>query len=135
MTGDYDVGYRKPPKHARFKAGTSGNPKGRPKGTKNLNTDLQEELAEHIQIKESGMGKTVSKQRALIKALMAKAVGGDIRAASLLLTLVLKVVPDAPEALLPTDLTAADKAILDAFRQEVLESAQTEKESTDADGS
>jgi hypothetical protein len=29
---DGKVGYRKPPIHSRFKAGQSGNPKGRPKG-------------------------------------------------------------------------------------------------------
>ena len=28
---DYDVGYGKPPKRTRFKAGISGNLKGRPK--------------------------------------------------------------------------------------------------------
>ena len=27
----YEVGYAKPPKHSRFKAGVSGNPRGRPK--------------------------------------------------------------------------------------------------------
>jgi len=31
MPGDYEVGYRKPPKNSRFKPGQSGNPKGRPK--------------------------------------------------------------------------------------------------------
>jgi len=30
MSND-DVGYGKPPKNTRFKAGVSGNPKGRPK--------------------------------------------------------------------------------------------------------
>src|SRR5205823_6157875 len=28
---EYQVGYRKPPQHSRFKNGQSGNPKGRPK--------------------------------------------------------------------------------------------------------
>jgi len=31
---DYEVGYGKPPKGTRFKAGQSGNPRGRPKGAK-----------------------------------------------------------------------------------------------------
>ena len=40
-----EVGYRKPPKATQFKQGQSGNPHGRPKGTKNLKTDLIEELS------------------------------------------------------------------------------------------
>ena len=33
----YAVGYRKPPVASQFKPGCSGNPKGRPKGSKNYN--------------------------------------------------------------------------------------------------
>jgi hypothetical protein len=35
-TGDYEVGYRKPPVHTRFKKGQSGNPRGRKKSSKNI---------------------------------------------------------------------------------------------------
>ncbi|MFG1261012.1 DUF5681 domain-containing protein [Xanthobacter flavus] len=51
---DYEVGYRKPPVHARFKKGQSGNPKGRCKGTQNLATDFGEELGERIRVREGG---------------------------------------------------------------------------------
>ena len=72
----YKVGYGKPPKTKQFKRGKSGNPKGRPKGSLNLATDLTTELSEHITVREDGRSRKVSKQRALIKSLMAKALQG-----------------------------------------------------------
>ena len=39
---DYEVGYGKPPKHTRFKPGQSGNPLGRPNGTKSAASRLPE---------------------------------------------------------------------------------------------
>jgi hypothetical protein len=35
MNGKFEVGYKRPPKEHRFKSGRSGNPGGRPKGSKN----------------------------------------------------------------------------------------------------
>jgi len=46
-SGEYEVGFCKPPKEHQYSKGTSGNLKGRPKGAKNLKTDLLEELGEH----------------------------------------------------------------------------------------
>ena len=84
---EYDIGYKRPPKNTQFKKGQSGNPKGRPKAAKNIATDIKEELEEVVQITEGGQVKTVTKQRALIKSLLAKAGKGDVRAAQTLLGL------------------------------------------------
>lgn len=84
---DYEVGYGKPPRDTQFKKGTSGNPNGRPKKVKNIATDIKEELEEMVQITEGGQTKTVTKQRALIKSLLAKASQGNVRAAQTLLNL------------------------------------------------
>ena len=93
----YKVGYGKPPKARQFKRGKSGNPKGRPKGSLNLATDLTTELSEHITVREDGRSRKVSKQRALIKSLMAKALQGDVRATAALLALYARVITEAPE--------------------------------------
>ena len=97
MAGEYDVGYRRPPKATRFKPGRSGNPKGRPKGSPNLATDLSAELGEQITVREGGQERRVSKQRALIKSLTAKALQGDVRATTALLALYARVIPEPPE--------------------------------------
>ena len=44
MTDDYEVGFKKPPKHTQFKPGRSGNPDGRPTGRMNFKTELLDEL-------------------------------------------------------------------------------------------
>ncbi|HCX15921.1 MULTISPECIES: DUF5681 domain-containing protein [Afipia] len=109
------VGYRKPPAKTRFKPGQSGNLNGRPKGSVNLKTDLRSELSEKIRIREGERSLKVSKQRAMLKALVAKALKGDARAANVVLTLVGKLFePEAVAERVPA-LTADDQAILERF--------------------
>ena len=74
--GSYKVGYGKLPKATQFKRGRSGNPKGRAKDSRNLATDLAAELGEQITVREDGRSRRISKQRALIKSLMARALPG-----------------------------------------------------------
>jgi Family of unknown function (DUF5681) len=109
------VGYGRPPVSTRFKAGQSGNPKGRPKGALNLRTDLREELAERIRLREGERDLKVTKQRAMLKALVAKALKGDARAANVLLGLVSKLFEPEPEREVIPDLSAEDQEILERF--------------------
>lgn len=62
---DDSVGYGRPPKATRFAKGTSGNPSGRPRGSRDLRADLQDELAELISVNdEAGGPQRITKQRA-----------------------------------------------------------------------
>jgi len=45
---DYEVGYGRPPVHARFRPGQSGNPKGRPKGSRNKRTAMAEQIFDTV---------------------------------------------------------------------------------------
>ena len=127
MSGDYEVGYKKPPKHGQFRPGDSGNPKGRPRGAKNLKTELREELTETIKIKESGRAKTVSKQRAMLKSLTAKAVQGDTKAVSVVVGMVSRFLLDEPDDGETIELTQADRAILEKFKTNILKAARTKR--------
>ena len=80
MSNNYEVGWGKPPISTRFRKGQSGNPKGRPRGTKNLKTDLMEELQETIVVREGDRTIRMSRQRAMIKTVMNKSLKGDARA-------------------------------------------------------
>ncbi len=125
MPGDYEVGYGKPPKHTRFNKGQSGNPRGRPKDTKNLKTDLQEELNEKITIREGADERRISKQRALVKSLTAKAIKGDTRAANVLLNMVLRVLEAEPAEPGEAPLTAEERQVLETLESRLLRDSET----------
>ena len=87
-TGGSPIGYGKPPRHTRFKKGQSGNPTGRPKGTPNFATALEQALNEQVVVNEGGQRRTVSKLEATVTQLVNKAAMGDLRATKQLLTVV-----------------------------------------------
>ncbi|MCV2880372.1 DUF5681 domain-containing protein [Sedimentimonas flavescens] len=84
---DYEVGYRKPPKHSRFQKGRSGNANGRPKGAKGFGASLTRELEEMVTVREGGRQIKMSKAKALAKRLVAKALAGDLSAIKMLASL------------------------------------------------
>jgi hypothetical protein len=74
------IGYRKPPKKTQFKPGQSGNPKGRPKGARNLHNILEEELGQKVSVTENGKRKRVGKDRLMVRQQVNKAAQGDPKA-------------------------------------------------------
>ena len=84
---DGEVGYGKPPKATRFTKGQSGNPRGRPKGTRNVMTAFRAALSEQVVISEHGKRRTVSKLEATAMQLANKAASGDARAINAVLAI------------------------------------------------
>jgi Family of unknown function (DUF5681) len=71
------VGRGNPPKHSQFPKGKTGNPKGRPKGSKNLMTLIMQAAGDPVTATVGGKTRTISKLHATTMQLATKAAGGD----------------------------------------------------------
>jgi len=114
---EYAVGYGRPPIYTRFAPGVSGNPRGRPRGGKNLKTDVLEEIGEKVTVREGEKSCSISKQRAIVKGVVLRAIKGEAKAVSTLVALLLRFQEGAPGEGAPVELAAEDLAILDRFAQ------------------
>ena len=109
---DYEVGYGKPPRNTQFKKGQSGNPRGRPPGSKNLATLVSVALNEPVIVVENGGRKKITKREAIIKQLVNRSTKADWRAIKILLEIVReiegRVEPEAGE----NSFSAADEKVI-----------------------
>ena len=109
------VGRGNPPKHFQFAKGTTGNPKGRPKGSKNLSTYIMEAARDQVSATVGGRTRKISKIQATAMQLATKAAGGDQAAMAKFLDWVDEIESRAA-AVKPTEfpLSAADIEVLRA---------------------
>ena len=122
MSDKPKVGYKNPPLHTRFPKGQSGNPRGRPRGTRNLKTDLLDELRETLIVHEGSRHLRVTKQRALIKSLTARAIKGDTAAAMKLVDLYIRIfgLQDQGTAEPAQPLSAEEREVLAALESRLV---------------
>ena len=80
MTGDPTeggaVGYRRPPVSTRFRKGSSGNPRGRPKNRKGR-LPYDHVLGQMVTVRDGGSDKRVTAAEAFLLHLMKKGLEGD----------------------------------------------------------
>jgi ElaB/YqjD/DUF883 family membrane-anchored ribosome-binding protein len=85
------TGYKHPPAKTRFQKGRSGNPRGRPKESRNLVTVLSEALNQSVTLKQDGKSRQVTKGDALIDVLLNMASKGERRAVDAVINLIGKI--------------------------------------------
>jgi Family of unknown function (DUF5681) len=119
---DRPVGYGNPPEHMRFKKGTSGNPRGRPKGALNMATVLERTLRDKVVINENGVRKTVTKLEAAVKQLVNKAASGDLAAMRQLSALASSAEIEAAAAQKESTISEADQKIMNRLLEKLQQS-------------
>lgn len=122
MSKKYEVGYGKPPKHTQFNKDQSGNPKGRPKGSRNFSTDVKDTLKARVGLTGDGKRKTVSTQLATLLQLRKKALSGDARALDRMIELA-RTYNDEEIAEAAAKLSLTDDEVLEAHNERVLRRA------------
>jgi Family of unknown function (DUF5681) len=91
---EYEIGYGRPPKHTQFRKGESGNPKGRKKSSKGLNTIVREAMLQKVSVRTAQGEKRMTRAEATFAKMMEKAFSGDPRALALVLNMYREAVPD-----------------------------------------
>jgi Family of unknown function (DUF5681) len=91
ITGDYEVGYCKPPRNRQFKPGQSGNPRGRPRREVAIQTlrAMREAFIRtanrDVTVTEAGKPRRMPGIDAVFHRLMMKALAGDYRSIKLVM--------------------------------------------------
>lgn len=109
----YRVGRGRPPRHAQFKPGQSGNPRGRPKGRKSMDTIICDLLDQKVFIGVGEKRRSVTRREAMAMQQVQSALKGDRKAVEFLLAR--QSSADAGAGQEPSALTAADEAIIARF--------------------
>jgi len=131
--GKYEVGFGKPPESTQFQKGVTGNPKGRPKGSKSISGILTKMGRERVKVAINGKTRSVTKLEAVFMQLSNKAASGDIRAIRELLA-AHRIFPEPTEAV-ESDVGSNDrddavlKGIVERMRsaKDVAKQTKTEK--------
>jgi uncharacterized protein DUF5681 len=79
--GNYEIGYKKPPKHTRFQKGCRPpNPKGRPRKQFNLAELIRKELDRQVTVRENGRTIRMTIREAWMRRIINEATKGKRRA-------------------------------------------------------
>ncbi len=134
--GVEEVGYGRPPKQHRFRAGQVNNPHGRrgksrASDKETLLEAILAELGQSITVTEGSRSKRMRKMRALAKKIISGALKGEAQATRHLISLLsnqaLRSAVGGPPQPGQRELTMADKDIIEQFRKRCVEEHKLER--------
>ena len=111
MSDDEKVGPGRPPKHARWKKGQSGNPRGRPRGSVNVKAAFLEELGEYMTFTTPQGEREMTKLQAIVRRLIHEGLNGKVHAIQDILDRAERL-DRANGGTVPAELAKDDEAIL-----------------------
>jgi Family of unknown function (DUF5681) len=114
--GDYQVGYGKPPRHTRFQRGQSGNPRGRPAGSRNFGTLVSGALNELVIVVEDGGRRKITKREAIVKQLVNRSAKADWRAIKILLDIVREIEGRVEPETAESSFDAAEEKVIERIK-------------------
>jgi hypothetical protein len=123
---EYEVGYGKPPKSGQFAKGHSGNPKGRPKGTKNFASVVLKESRQPVRVNGPRGTRTVTKLEAAVMQIGNKAAQGELRAAREFFHLIDRSEQVVSAATAPETLGEMDQLVMESILRR-MEGIKSEK--------
>ena len=112
----YEVGYGRTPVHSRVKPGQVLNPRGRPKGQRDVKTVLSKALNERTKIREGNRTRTVTKLDAMILKMINDAhTNPKVQANLIALMKAVGMIETPEETTDQAPLTVDDQSLIDDF--------------------
>jgi hypothetical protein len=111
----YVVGYGRPPKSTQFKAGQSGNPRGRPKGARSIGAILRDVIKRRIVVTENGRTRRIPVLEVMLHRLTNDAMRNDQSAMKFLLLLMDRYAEKSESGPHLEEVLAEDQAILSRY--------------------
>jgi len=112
---DYTVGYGRPPRRSQFPPGKSGNPKGRPKGSKSLRSIVEGVANLKVNVREGTRDRKVNVLQAGLLRLAERVVSGDPKAFATLFGLVVQHQPEQIDEIDSAKISTEDEELLRDF--------------------
>jgi len=121
------TGYKNPPQESQFPKGVSGNPSGRPRGSKNTFKLIEEILEQKITINQDGKALKISKKIAMLTQLINSAVKGNLKAIASIIPYMLQIDAKNFENQSSETLSVDDETFITNFIETYLQENKNEK--------